>query len=228
MTEAAENVLRLLLAAALGGLIGLERERNEQPAGLRTNLLVAIGACLFTLMSAYGVDDVAGDLDEPLRFDPSRVVSQVVVGIGFLGAGAIIKHGFNVRGLTTAASLWVVAAIGSAVALGSYALAVTTTAVALVALFALRPARRWVHRIGSDREELSVEADASVDLQHLLDAVRERGARSLSVQVDIEDDGTRSITIEATFESHTQVDEVLGALASVSGVRAVSPGGNLA
>src|SRR5687768_17135890 len=98
MPQAAENILRLLLAALLGALVGVERERNEQPAGLRTNLLVALGACLFTLMSVYGIDAVAGEARTPTRFDPSRVVSQVVVGIGFLGAGAILKQGLSIRG----------------------------------------------------------------------------------------------------------------------------------
>jgi putative Mg2+ transporter-C (MgtC) family protein len=223
VSQAIENVLRLLLAAALGGLIGFERERNEQPAGLRTNILVAVGSCLFTLMSAYGVDAVIDDLDSPTRFDPSRVVSQIVVGIGFLGAGAIIKHGFSVRGLTTAASLWVVAAIGAAAALGSYDLAIAATAVSLFALFALRPARRWVHRLGSDREEITVEADPSVDVQAVLEAVRAHGVSDLTLGIDVDSEGTRTIAVVASFPSSEHVDRVLSALASVPGVRAVTP-----
>ena len=116
-------VLRLLLSAFLGGLIGVEREIHDHPAGIRTHLLVALGSALFTVLSIVGFpssDDVATD--------PSRVAAQIVTGIGFLGAGAILKYGPTVRGLTTAASLWIVAAIGMASGAGYYWPAVAGTA----------------------------------------------------------------------------------------------------
>ena len=129
-------VVRLLVAAGLAGAVGIEREIHEQPAGFRTHTLVGLGAALFTLISAYGFEVVAG-IDNPnvaVRADVTRVASQVVVGIGFLGGGAIIKYGATVRGLTTAASLWVTAAIGTAVGVGMSFLAVATTVIVLVAL----------------------------------------------------------------------------------------------
>jgi putative Mg2+ transporter-C (MgtC) family protein len=139
-----EMGLRLLAAAALGGLIGFEREYNEQPAGFRTHILVTLGAALFTMAGAYGIAEFvdAG----VVRFDPTRVAAQVVTGIGFLGAGAILRQGINIRGLTTAASIWVTASIGVAVALGFWAPALITTALALISLLLLRPIQRVILR----------------------------------------------------------------------------------
>ena len=123
----AEVVLRIVLAAALGGAIGLERELREREAGLRTHLLVSVGAALFTMVSAYAWTDWRFSNEEGLVFDPTRIAAQVVTGIGFLGAGAIIRQGLSVKGLTTAATLWVVAAIGMAAGVGYYWAALVTT-----------------------------------------------------------------------------------------------------
>lgn len=114
-----EMVLKLLAATALGGLIGLEREAHDRPAGLRTHILVCVGSALFALCSY----EVAGN-----RFDPGRITAQIVTGVGFLGAGTIIQRGSAIRGLTTAASIWTVAAIGIAVAIGGEMLAVAAAA----------------------------------------------------------------------------------------------------
>jgi putative Mg2+ transporter-C (MgtC) family protein len=105
MSQDLELLLRLLLAAVLGGAIGAERELNDQPAGLRTHMLLTIGACLFTLISAYGFGRGS---------DPSRLAAQIVTGIGFLGGGAIVRHGLTVKGVTTAASIWATASVGVA------------------------------------------------------------------------------------------------------------------
>jgi putative Mg2+ transporter-C (MgtC) family protein len=224
MSLAVENVLRLLLAALLGATVGFERERNEQPAGLRTNILVSIGACLFTLMSTVGIDRATGDLETAFRFDPSRVVSQVVVGIGFLGAGAIIKHGLTVRGLTTAAGLWVVAAIGTAVGLGSYDLALAATVIALVALYALRPARRWVHQVGRGREEVVVRASPDTRLEDVLAIARRAARGELQAELEIDAEGTQTLALSAEFGSPAKLDEVVAQLGRVTGVRAVETG----
>lgn len=126
--------LQLLLAAFLGAMIGLEREYQGKAAGLRTYTLVALGACLFTIVSAYGFSGVRGSQS----FDPSRIASQVVVGVGFLGAGLIFLKGEAVYGLTTAAGLWISAALGVAVGAGLYSAAVFSAAIALVVLITLR------------------------------------------------------------------------------------------
>lgn len=124
---------RLLLAAALGGAIGLEREWSGKPAGFRTNLLICVGAALLTELSV----SVAVAADPDMAADPARIAAQIVSGIGFLGAGTIIQSRGSVVGLTTAATLWVVAAIGMAVGLHSYTEAIGTTALVVVALLLL-------------------------------------------------------------------------------------------
>ncbi|MBO7630505.1 MAG: MgtC/SapB family protein [Bacteroidales bacterium] len=125
-------VVRLLVATILGALIGLEREYHAKEAGVRTHLLVALGSCLFMILSIYGFDAFL-DHDN-VSYDPSRIASQVVTGIGFIGAGTIILHKQAVRGLTTAAGVWVTAAIGLACGNGMYILAIVTTATVLCSL----------------------------------------------------------------------------------------------
>ena len=141
----AELAGRLLLAAVLGGLVGLEREMTDQTAGLRTHMSVALGSALFVIAGAYGFEEFFRRRAESnVQISVDRVASTVVTGVGFLGGGAILKHGASVRGLTTAASLWVTAAIGMAVALGSYLMGVVTTVILLAALAGLRAPRRWI------------------------------------------------------------------------------------
>ena len=131
--------LRLLLAAVLGAVIGFEREIHEHPAGMRTHLLVSLGSAAFTVLSIYGFPSGQG-----VSTDTSRVAAQIVTGIGFLGAGAIIKYGTSVRGLTTAASLWATAAVGMAVGAGWWVVALVTTA---IVVFSLWPLNRVLARI---------------------------------------------------------------------------------
>jgi putative Mg2+ transporter-C (MgtC) family protein len=127
-----ELILRLTAALVLGGVIGLERERQERAAGLRTVTMVSLGSCLFTLIGAYGFGG-------PSRVDPTRIAAQVVTGIGFLGAGTIFLRNDLVRGLTTAATIWATAAIGMAAAAGAYFLALFTTLLVLFVLTVLKP-----------------------------------------------------------------------------------------
>src|SRR3982751_4148656 len=115
-----ESLLRLAIAAGLGGAVGFERELRDREAGIRTHLLVSLGSALFTIGSAYGFHEFLAGGGNIVRADPSRIAAQIVTGIGFLGAGAIIREGLSVRGLTTAASLWIVAAIGMAAGAGYY------------------------------------------------------------------------------------------------------------
>ncbi|WP_168119957.1 MgtC/SapB family protein [Paenibacillus sp. HB172176] len=127
-------MLRLLLALVLGGLIGYEREQSNHAAGFRTNILVCLGACLLMLLSIYGFSDF---VEEPnVRVDPARLAAAVITGIGFLGAGTILFTGKSITGLTTAASLWVVAAIGLAVGAGFYFASSAVTIMVLLTLWA--------------------------------------------------------------------------------------------
>src|SRR5437867_10735285 len=138
---------RLLVASALGAAIGLEREIHEHPAGMRTHLLVALGSAAFTVVSIYGFVGLLGPTEGALP-EPTRIASNIVTGIGFLGAGAILKYGTSIHGLTTAASLWATAAVGLAVGTGGYVVALVATAVALVSLW---PLQRVTDRVRTRR-----------------------------------------------------------------------------
>jgi putative Mg2+ transporter-C (MgtC) family protein len=128
---------RMLIAAVLGAVIGFEREIHEHPAGMRTHLLVALGAAIFTELSIFAFGPSSG-APAGAPVDPTRIAAQVVTGIGFLGAGAILKYGTSIRGLTTAASLWAAAAVGMAVGAGSWFLALVGTAIVVFSLWPLR------------------------------------------------------------------------------------------
>ena len=140
-----EAVKRLLLAAALGAALGFEREWNQKDAGLRTNILITMGSALFTMMSI--------DLSASSGGDATRIAAQIVTGIGFLGAGAIMRTGGNIRGLTTAAMIWVNAAVGVAVGGGEYHLALIATAVTLIALLTFNRVERVIERLRSARAQ---------------------------------------------------------------------------
>ncbi|OJH42920.1 methyltransferase [Cystobacter ferrugineus] len=131
-------VLRLLLAFGLGAALGLERELRGHQAGLRTHILVCLGACLFTLCSLFVALPLVGDTTHEARADISRIASQIVVGISFLGGGAIIRQETHIKGLTTAANLWLTASVGLACGLGFNLAAGTTVVLALIALVGLR------------------------------------------------------------------------------------------
>jgi putative Mg2+ transporter-C (MgtC) family protein len=129
--------LRLLLAAGLGAAIGLERELHRKPAGLRTNILIAVGAALFTTLSVY-FGGIGGT--------PDRIAAQIVTGVGFLGAGAILHSGVSVQGMTTAATIWINAAVGMAAGSGQYVMATVATVITIVVLAVLAPFEAWFER----------------------------------------------------------------------------------
>jgi putative Mg2+ transporter-C (MgtC) family protein len=161
-----ELIARLGLAALLGGAIGFERERLSWAAGLRTHMLVSVGACLFMIVSSYGFMDVLDH--EHVSLDPSRVAAQVVSGIGFLGAGSILLRGEIVRGLTTAASLWTVAAVGLAAGGGLYLAAVAATIVILIILAGIKPLERWYFS-SRQRREVMISAERGRLTLHVLE-----------------------------------------------------------
>ena len=153
-----DAVLRLSIAGALGGAVGFERERRDREAGIRTHLLVSMGSALFTIVSAYGFHEFLVGGGTIVRADPTRIAAQIVTGIGFLGAGAIIRDGLSVRGLTTAATLWLVAGVGMACGAGYYWPAVAATVLTIVALGPLRiVAHRTVERMKPEEKRLTVE-----------------------------------------------------------------------
>ncbi|MFD1032377.1 MgtC/SapB family protein [Metaplanococcus flavidus] len=129
--------LRLLMAAILSGIIGIERETKKQPAGLRTHLLVGTGACMMMILSVTGFDNYINSTSGPLQFDPGRIPSYVISGIGFLGAGTIIVNRGSVKGLATAASIWVAAGLGLVLGIGMYYVAILATLIVLGTLYVL-------------------------------------------------------------------------------------------
>jgi putative Mg2+ transporter-C (MgtC) family protein len=179
-----EAVARIAAAVAFGALVGAEREATDQPAGLRTHITVCLGACLFGAISTLGFEEFDGKRSEHLlQADVTRVASQVVVGIGFLGAGVIFREGATVRNLTTAASLWVTAAVGVACGVGDLGLALIATIALIVSLVVLRVPRRWIRRsVAHDKERICVvtssleTADEVVALLPTLNIEVERAA----------------------------------------------------
>ncbi len=155
--DATTVAMRLGVAFLLGSLLGLERELRGQDAGLRTHILVCLGACLFTLGSIIAAQPLAERALEGVEVDITRIASQVVVGIGFLGGGAILRHGASIRGLTTAANLWLTASIGLAAGLGFFVGAAITGGLALLTLVALRPLERFLLRL---RRHFSSDGDS--------------------------------------------------------------------
>lgn len=142
-----EMAVRVALAVALGALIGLQREIDDQPAGLRTHLAVSLGAALFGVISTLGFSEFEQpQADTNIRIDVTRVASQVVVGIGFLGAGVIFRRGADVKNLTTAATLWATAAVGLAAGVGDGGVAIFSAALLVFVLAVLRIPRDWVRR----------------------------------------------------------------------------------
>lgn len=139
-----ELTLRMLLAVILGGLVGMERELNNHAAGFRTHILVCLGSATIMLLSMYGFSQFINENN--VRVDPARLAAQVISGIGFLGAGAIIRNGSAIKGLTTAASVWVVAAIGLCAGSGFYTGAILCTLMSLISLFVLNKWEKYVLR----------------------------------------------------------------------------------
>ena len=180
-------LIKLLLAALAGGLVGLEREKHGRPAGMRTNLLVSLGACTIMIISeAFYLKYGMYGGETTLRLDPSRTAAQIVTGIGFLGAGVIIKEGITVRGLTTAASLWLVAGLGMAFGMGFFSLGVISTVLVIISLIFLRKLDPVIKK---DRYlTLSVTGRRRDNLfDELMELVKEMGlkASDISSQVDL-------------------------------------------
>jgi putative Mg2+ transporter-C (MgtC) family protein len=204
-------LLRLFVAAALGGAIGLEREFRERQAGLRTHLVVCVGSALFTLVSAYGFANFGG------RVDPTRIAAQIVTGIGFLGAGAIIRQGLSVRGLTTAATLWLVAAIGMAAGAGYWDAALIATFGALLTLGPLRiVAYRVLNRFRPELDRLLVEIPAGGSPVPVIYAIERQGGRVVSLDVAQEGD-RRSIAVDLQLAAGLAPSVVAG-VAEIDGV----------
>lgn len=216
-----EGVLRLLLALGLAGAVGFEREIHEQDAGLRTHMLVGMGSCLFVLIGNFAWQDLTFGNSAGVALDPSRVIAYVVTGIGFLGAGAILKTGTNVRGLTTAASLWVTAAIGATSAAGEYVWAVTAAGIILVSLWPLRRLTTAVGTRNGGALRVQVELVTGGRVGDLATAIEQSGAKIESAKVTEEPD-LRRVELVVTGISGPPL---LDAIARVDGVQKTAVAG---
>jgi putative Mg2+ transporter-C (MgtC) family protein len=211
-----DMVGRLALAALLGGLVGLERETHSQPAGLRTHMIVSMGAALMMLVSIYMVR-----LD-PTRSDPGRIAAQVVTGIGFLGAGAIMRFGMSVKGLTTAASLWTVAGIGLAAGCGYWQAAATATLLTLIALFVFDKFEKAFLK-GRSYRRFVIQAKDVAGLVGRVEEAMERAGLAIK-EVDIQRDlidKTLQVTIMASCPEKADVEVLSRAITAFTEVEKV-------
>lgn len=215
-----ELVARVVVAAALGGLIGVERELSDQPAGFRTHILVSLGAALFTLAGAYGLEDFLEGEGITARLDPTRVAAQVVTGVGFLGAGAIIHRGVNIRGLTTAASLWVTAAIGTAAGFGYFEGAVVVAVVSLTALYVLKYIERMtLERWKRGRVRFVIDAEPHLRLGELTGILERAGGQVLSMKVvGDEDEDDRELIVVTQLRSRSDAEDLAREIRTLEGV----------
>ncbi|WP_408530195.1 MgtC/SapB family protein [Paraburkholderia nemoris] len=214
-----EILSRLLMAALLGSVIGFERERLNWAAGLRTHMLVCVGASLMMMVSAFGFADALGQKNVVL--DPSRVAAQVVSGIGFLGAGSILLRGEVVRGLTTAASLWSVAGIGLAVGGGMYTAAFGSTIIILIILAGVKPLER---RFISVRQQRSIQllaerGSVSLDSLHRALGTGSIRVKQFIVQQSEDDPELDDVQIALSRASSNEFAAICARLEMMAGVR---------
>lgn len=219
-------VLRLIVAAILGGIVGMERGSGDRPAGFRTHILVCVGSALFMLVSMYGLDDVYGAANFPTedfgqRRDSTRIAAQVVSGIGFLGAGTILHEGLTIKGLTTAASLWIVSAIGLAVGSGMYFLSTVATAITMLTLVTFhswekrfagtkRSDRRFVRVIAKNRPRVITDITSFLSANGIQ-------VKSMNVKSDKES-GQLSLELYLKIEKGIEPAELVSRLQEIDGV----------
>jgi len=221
MIEPGEAMVRLALAGLLGAAIGIERQASGHLAGMRTNGLVATGAALFTLVGAYGFPELA----RSANVDPMRVAAQIVSGIGFIGAGAILRDRGSVRGVTTAAALWTSAALGMAVGAGLYLIAVGGAAVLLGVLIGLRHVRdRGLLGLPAARQQVDVVYELGHGtLAPVINAIEEVGGTVSGVQIDDdEEQHWRHVQLVVVARDPSRLNDGIGALAERPEVRQVS------
>jgi putative Mg2+ transporter-C (MgtC) family protein len=216
-------ILRVLLAVALGGALGLEREIDAQPAGFRTHIVLCLGATLFGLISVHAFAPFESvRADSNVQIDVTRVASQVVVGVGFLGGGAILKYGASIRGLTTAASMWVTSAVGLAIGLGYYWAAVAITAATLLSLVGFRRFRERIRRYGRHTETVTFRLRADADAGDLVSAINDMaGVNVRNLQIDRSGDQIE-ITVGLKSDMGVRLDRLVAELATRDDVQEMS------
>ena len=215
-------ILRLFAASLLGAVIGLEREYRAKEAGFRTHFLVAMGSALFMILSQYGFEQLlfqSRDAGLNVRLDPSRIAAQVVSGIGFIGAGTIIFQRHVVRGLTTAAGLWVTSAIGMTCGAGLYLLATASTVLVLICLETLN---YFFQKFGTRNISITFSSPSIDDVRQVLGRMRQDGMTidSYNMREQEGTDGcTYAVTVEVNVKRNRYESRVLGIMEELDGVR---------
>ena len=220
LTLQADLAFRMLIAALLGAAIGLEREIHEHPAGMRTHLLVALGSAIFTELSIYGF---VGTTTAPI--DPSRVAAQVVSGIGFLGAGAILKYGTSIRGLTTAASLWTAAAIGMAAGAGEWLIAAVGTAIVIFSLWPLNRLVERMHRPGTRALKMRLEVGRLEALGDVSRLLADRRVEMAGINSQRLGKGRYEVELELRMPQNAKLQDLLGAITAIPDVELIESAG---
>ena len=213
------SALKLLLASLLSGFIGFEREHSHRPAGFRTHILVAVGSALVMMTSVYIFDSYQG----LSNMDPARLGAQVISGIGFLGAGTILREGFSVKGLTTAASLWAVSCIGLAVGIGFYEGAIVATFVIYITLNVLK---KFIIK-GSTGKTLYIEAEDATKVSSLVGAIVKKNSGNLhSIEILYSDEGAKlkrreTVVLKALIFTKTEsaLETIVDEVRDLDGVR---------
>lgn len=211
-------VIRLLAALAFGSIIGFEREHRGKPAGLKTHILVSLGACLIAIMSINLYAAVQGLTNA----DPARLAAQVVSGIGFLGAGAIIKEGPTIRGLTTAASLWVVASVGLAAGAGIMVGALTTTILVMMVLRWLPLLEKALHRNNTEVSLYIRAADRPGQLGRIGCKLGALNLRISQIQIEEQNSGEIGIPVTIDLKGQLPLPQIIAELSTIEGVISIT------
>lgn len=210
-----ELALRLILSLVLAGLIGLERESHGRPAGFRTHILVGMGSTLLMIVSIYAFRPLG------MSGDPGRIAAQVVSGIGFLGAGTIMREGANIRGLTTAASLWTVAGIGLTVGAGLYFAAVITT-ILVVATLVLLNKLEWSYLMSKHEILTVLVQDTPGQLAKVFGVLAKHDVNVHNVQLTTDDEGEARIEMEIELAARSRRVQIIDELVALQGVHRAS------
>jgi putative Mg2+ transporter-C (MgtC) family protein len=212
LTLQVDLAIRMLLAAVLGAAIGFEREIHEHPAGMRTHLLVSLGSAIFTILSIHGFSETGAAVD------PTRIAAQSVSGIGFLGAGAILKYGTSIRGLTTAASLWSTAAIGLATRAGEWVISATGTRINIVSLWPLNALVARIHRPGTHNVRLRLEVGRLEALGDVSRLLADRRVEMAGINSQRIGKGRYEVELDLRLPTAVRPQDVIGAITAIPDV----------
>lgn len=216
----ADLAFRLVLASLFGAAVGVEREIHGHPAGMRTHLLVSLGSALFTVLSIHGFPP-----GQNVAVDPTRISAQIVTGIGFLGAGAILKEGLSIRGLTTAASLWATAAIGLAAGAGQFVLATVGVAIVVFSLWPLNRVAERLHGRGGQRTRLHMAFERLGLLAQVSHELTERRLEITGIQTEHVRKNRFEVEIDVTVRPSSNLIGAMEAIGRIEGVEITESGG---